>query len=73
MKPIDERLDQQFLDHIAADVGEAKIAALEFESQLGMVEAQQMKDRGLNVVDMNLVLGGIEPELIGGFRAFDPA
>ena len=31
-----------------------------------MVEAQQMKDRGLNVMDMNLVLGGVETELIGG-------
>ena len=30
-----------------------------------MVEAQQMKDRGLNVVDMNLVLSGVEPEFIG--------
>ena len=34
-----KRLDQQFLDHIAADVRKAKITALEFESQLGMVEA----------------------------------
>ena len=58
-------LCQQFLDHIATDVGKSKIAALELESQLGMVQAQQMKNCGLNVVDMNLVLGDVEPELIG--------
>jgi len=66
MKPIDERLDQQFLDHLAADVREPKITTLESESQLGMIETQQMKNRSLHVVDMNLVLGSMEPELVGG-------
>ena len=56
---------QQFLDHIAADVGKAEIAALGFESQLSMVEPQQMKNRSLHVVDMNLVLSGVEPKFIG--------
>jgi len=30
-----------------------------------MIQAQQMKNRGLNVVDMNLVLSGVEPKFIG--------
>src|SRR5580765_3361372 len=29
-----------------------------------MVQAQEMKNGGLNVVDMNLVLDGVEPQLV---------
>ena len=38
---------------IAADVGEALVAALEEEGQLAMVEAQQLEDRGVQVVDVD--------------------
>ena len=42
------------------DVGEAVVAALEAEGKSLVVEAQQMHDRGLQVVNVNLVFDDAE-------------
>src|SRR4051794_32118264 len=37
---------QQLVDHVALDVGQAEVAALEAEGQLRVVQAEQVQDRG---------------------------
>ena len=55
------------------DVGEAEVAALEAVGQLRVVEAEQVQDRRLQVVDVDLVLDGGEAELVGLRRGSAPA
>jgi len=50
---------------LAAYVGEALIAALEEEGESFVVEAQQAEDGGVQVVDMDRVLNGAEPDVVG--------
>ncbi len=50
------QLRKQLLHHLAADVGQPEVAALEAIGQLEMVEAEQVQDRGLQVVDVDSVL-----------------
>ena len=46
-------------------VGEAEVAALEAVGELGVVEAEQVQDGGVEVVDVDLVLDGVEAEFVG--------
>ncbi len=46
-------------------VGEAEVAALEAEGELLVVEAEQVQDRGVEVVDVDAVFDGAEAELVG--------
>ncbi len=47
------------------DVGEAVVAALEAEGQLGVVDAEQVHEGGLEVVDAHGVFGDVVTEIIG--------
>ena len=47
------------------DVGQAEVAALEAVGQLRVVEAEQVQHRGVQVVDVDLVLDDVEAELVG--------
>ena len=53
------------LTTLPCNVGQAVVAALEAEGQAFVVEAEQVQDRGLQVVDVDLVLGDREAELVG--------
>ena len=58
------------------DVGQAEISALETIGQLGVVEAEQVQDRGVQVVHVNEVLYDVEAEIVGcpdGDAGFDTA
>src|SRR5262245_654022 len=55
---------QEFLDQLPVDVGEAEVAALRAEGELGVVDAEQMEDGGVQVVDVNAVLDGVEAEVV---------
>ena len=46
-----------FLHHFAADVGQAEVAALEAEGEPGVIDAQEVQDGGLEVVDVDAALG----------------
>ena len=48
------------------DVGEAVIPAGVAVGELLVVEAHEVEDRGIHVVDVDAVLDGREPELVGG-------
>ena len=61
---------------IAADVGQPLLAALEEIRQLAVVQAEQLEDRGVQVVDVHAVLDGAEAEFVGGaddLAPLDPA
>src|SRR5689334_22123206 len=47
---------EQLLDHLAVHVRKAEVAALEAEGELGVVEAEEVDDGGLEVVDVDSVL-----------------
>ncbi len=69
-------LRQQLLHDAAVDVGEAEVAALEAVGEFLVVEAEEMKDRRLEIVDMDGVFGDVEPEVIGradGLTGLDTA
>ena len=50
---------------MAVDVGKTEIAALVAVRQAGMVEAQQMKQGGIEVVDMYRVAGDVKANRVG--------
>ena len=47
------------------DVGQAVVAALELEGQPGVVDAQAVEDRGVQVVDVDRVLDDVVAEVVG--------
>ena len=52
-------------DDLPVDVGQAKVSSLEAVGELGVVEAQEVQNRSLNVVDVDAILDGGEAELVG--------
>ena len=51
---------------VAVDVGEAVVAALVTESQLFVIDAKEVEAGGMEVVDVDQVLGDTEAEFVGG-------
>src|SRR5690242_17962953 len=49
---------QDLIDHAAVDVGQAEIAAAEAERQLLVVQAEQVEDGGVQIVDGQGILHG---------------
>ena len=50
---------------MAADVGQALVAAVVQERELLVVEAHQVQDRGVDVVDVGGVFDRLETGLVG--------
>ena len=65
--PCREVLDssENLLDHLAADIRQSEIAALEAIGQPGVVEAEQVQDRRLEVVNVHRVFDDVEAEFVG--------
>ena len=57
-------LSDQFFDDFAVNVGEAEVASLETVSQLGMIEAEQVQDRGVQVMDVDFVCSRMKSKLV---------
>ena len=51
---------------MAMDISEAEVAALAAEGEAFMVDAELVKNGGVEIVDVNLVLNGVKAELVGG-------
>ena len=51
---------------MAMDIGEAEVAALAAEGEPFVVDAELVKNGGVEIVDVNLVLNGVIAELVGG-------
>ena len=59
-------LSQNRLDHLAVDIGQAVVTALEFEGQFRVIDAEAMEDGGVEVMDVYRVAGDVVGEVIGG-------
>ena len=53
-------------DDVAGDVGEAEVATGVAVGELFVIEAEEVEDGGVEVVDAGGVLGGAEAEVVGG-------
>ena len=53
-------------DDLAVDVGQPEVAAGVAIGQPGVIEAQQVEDRGVEVVDVDLVVDGVVAVIVGG-------
>ena len=76
MWPVARPLGQDRLDDLAVDVGEPVVAALVTICQLLVIDAQLMQDGGLQVVDMDGILGDIDAVIVGlavAHAATDPS
>ncbi len=58
-------LSQQAADDLAIDICQPEVATLEAIRQSLMVEAEQMQQRGLQVVDVNRVARDVPSQLVG--------
>ncbi len=63
--PDNQQLHQDVFDDSPGNIRETFVAAVAEVSQRFMIEAEQMQDRGVQVVDMNLVLGRSQTDCIG--------
>src|SRR5262245_47223148 len=59
------------LHHLPMHVSEAEVAAAVAERQFLVVDAHQVQDGGVQVVDVDPVLDGVHPQLVG--RSVDRA
>src|SRR5262249_31352295 len=57
---------QGFLDQLAVNVGETEVPALEFVGKLGVVEAEAVQDRRLQVVHVDRLLGDVVAVVVSG-------
>ena len=51
--------------HFALDIGQAEIAALETVGQFRVIESEQMQQRRVQIVHVDLVLHDVETEFVG--------
>ena len=65
MNRVRPRSGDQPLDHFAVDVGEAIVATLEAVGQVLVVEAEAVQDGGVEVVDVDRILGDVVAVVIG--------
>ena len=64
------------MQNFAIDIGQANIAAAEAEGQSLVIEPEQVEDRRMQVMDLDLILHNFIAVLIGGAvdgAAFDAA
>ena len=66
MASLSHTLGEDALDYLPVHVGEAEVAALEFEGELFVVDPELVEDGGLEVVDVDLVADGVEADVVGG-------
>lgn len=59
------KLGQHFANHVATDVGKAKIPTGVTIGETFVVQAQAVQDRGLQIVYMHRILGDSEAQFIG--------
>jgi hypothetical protein len=57
---------QNLLHHPSADIGQAEVAAGVAVGEAGVVQAEEVKDGGVQVVEVDLVGDGVMAEVVGG-------
>ena len=59
-------LRNDVMDYFAVDVGQAEVAAGVAVGEFFVVEAEELEHGGVEVVDVDTVLDGLESEFVGG-------
>lgn len=70
------RSRQDVLNNVSVDIGETKIPTGIAVGQVFVIEAHEMKDGGVEIVDVDFVLHGSETKFVGCtvcHTAFDPS
>jgi len=65
---------EDFFDDVAVDVGEAVVAAGVVEGEAFVIEAHEVEDGGVEVVDVDAIGGDADPVFVGlavGDAGFD--
>ncbi len=57
---------QDLVDHAAAEVGEAVVAAVVAVGEFFVIEAEEVEEGGVEVIHVDFVFDGFVAELIGG-------
>ena len=60
------KLGDDVFDHVTEVIGEAEIATIVAVGHLGVIEAEEGHDGGVEVMDMDFIFGGAGTELVGG-------
>jgi len=60
------RLSEDLLHHAPMHVSEPELTPLKWEGEPFMIDAEQMEDCGLEVMDVDASLGHIEAVVVGG-------
>src|SRR4051812_43755666 len=64
--PLGERHLREYVSHyVAMDVRQPEVAAAEAVREAFVVEAEQVQDGGVQIVDRADVLGGVHADLVG--------
>jgi hypothetical protein len=58
-------LSHQLIDDVSGNVGKSKIAARVAERKPGVIEPQQMENRGMQIMDVNRFFDRFETVLVG--------
>src|SRR6185503_13561403 len=57
-------LRQQLMSNLPGHIGQSEIRAMEPKGQLGVVDAKQVQDSGLQVMDVYPVFGDVKSEFV---------
>ena len=60
-----QKLSENFLDHFAMHIGQAKVAALKRERQPGVVDTKAIQYRGVEIVHVDRLFNDVVAELVG--------
>ena len=63
--PVADSLNQNAFHQLAMNIGKAIVPTLEAKRQAGVIDPQQMQQRGVEIVYMHWVLDDIEAKFIG--------
>ena len=69
-------LEEELIDQFAVDVGEAVVAALEFEGELFVIDAEEVEEGGVEVVNADGILCNVVGVVVGfadGLTGFNAA
>src|ERR1041385_6174458 len=60
-----DKSGEQILHNLTLHIREPEVAALEAIGKLLVIEAEQVQERGMQIMDVNFVFDHVEPKFIG--------
>ena len=63
---VEAGLSDDVVNDVARDVGEAEVASAGAEGELGVVNAHEIEDGGMDVMDVDRLVDDLPAEVVGG-------